>query len=67
MSNKPIRTYTASEVREIIELLRDAPELSAEKFSGMEHLADILMHFEEKTDADIETEVQAAYRAGLIV
>lgn len=63
MSNKPIRTYTASEVREIVELLRDSPELSAEKFSGMEHLADILAHFEAKTDADIEAEALAAYRA----
>lgn len=63
MSNKPIRTYAASEVREIVELLRDDPELSAEKVSGMEFLADILSYFEVKTDVDIEAEALAAYRA----
>lgn len=65
MSNETKRTYTASEVREIIELLRDDPDMSAEKFSGMEALADILTYFEDKTDADIEAQVKATYRGSL--
>lgn len=54
------RTYTASEVREIVELLRNDPDMSEEKFSGMEALSDILSYFEEKTDAEIEAEVKAS-------
>ena len=65
MSNKSVRTYTASEVRQIVEMHRDDPDMSVEKFSGMEHLAGILSHFEHKTDVDIEAEVKATYRAGL--
>ncbi len=63
MTNKPTRTYTASEVREIVELHRDDPDISAEKFSGMEQLADILKHFEGKTDADIEEEFKGLLRS----
>ena len=59
MDRTPIRTYTASDVREIVELLRNDPEMSAEKFSGMEQLADILTHFEGMTEAGIEAEVRA--------
>ncbi len=59
------RSYTASEVLQIVELLRDDPDMSEEKFSGMEHLVGILSHFEHKTDAEIEAEVKSTYRAGL--
>lgn len=63
MDHKPIRAYTASDVGEIVELLRDDPEMSEEQFSGMERLADILKHFEGMTAADIEAEAQDFFRS----
>mgnify|MGYP005673972641 FL=1 len=63
MNDKPIRTYSAADVREIVELLRNDPDMSAEKFSGMERLADILKYFEGMTEADIEEELQNFFRS----
>lgn len=63
MTDKQIRTYAASEVREIVELHRDDPDISSDKFSGMELLADILKHFELMTDADIEAEFKGYLRS----
>jgi hypothetical protein len=63
MSNKPARTYTANDVRKMVELHRGDPDISAEKFSGMEQLADILKHFETMTDDDIEAEFQTFLRS----
>ena len=63
MDDVPIRTYTANEVYEIVELLRDSHEVSAEHLSGMERLAEILKYFETKTDEDIETEICEIYRS----
>ena len=63
MNDRPIRTYSAADVREIVELLRNDPDMSAEKFSGMERLADILKYFEGMTEADIEAEVQNFFRS----
>ncbi len=62
MNDKPIRSYTASEVHEIVGLFQDDPELTAEKLSGMEFIADVLSHFEEMTETDIEEEVRTYYR-----
>ncbi len=42
MTHKSIRSYTAKDVRELVELFRNSPDISAEKFSGMEYLADTL-------------------------
>ena len=63
MTDLPIRTYTADDVREIVELLRDDPDMSPEEFSGMDHLAEILKHFEGKTAADIEAECRDFFRS----
>ncbi len=63
MSNKPTRRYTASEIRELVELFRDDPEISPEKFSGMAFLAALLEYLESKTDSDIAAEVRAFCRA----
>jgi len=62
MTTKPIRTYTASDVQEIVELLRDDPDISPEKFEGMAFLAEILKCLESKTDADIDRDVRAFCR-----
>lgn len=58
MIAKPIRTYTASEVHGIVELFRASPDVSPEKFSGMEYLANILTYYESKTEGDIAAEVR---------
>jgi len=63
MNDKPIRTYSAADVREIVELLLNDPDMSAEKFSGMERLADILKYFEGMTEANIEAEFQDFFRS----
>ncbi len=63
MSSKPTRKYTASEIRELVELFRDDPEISPEKFSGMAFLATLLEDLESKTDSNLAAEVRAYYRA----
>ena len=63
MSNKQTRTYTASEIRELVELFRDDPEISPEKFSGMAYLATMLEDLESKTDSDIAAVARAICRA----
>ncbi len=63
MTDNPIRSYTADDVRAIVDLLRDDPDMSAEKFSGMDRLAEILKHFEGKTAADIEAECRDFFRS----
>jgi hypothetical protein len=62
MNNRPIRRYSAADVQEFVELFRDSPDMSPEKFSGMEYLAAILRHFESKTEDDIAAEVSAFCR-----
>jgi len=64
MNNNPIRTYTASDVMEIVEMLRDTHDISDEMFSGMASIADIQKHIETMTDEDIEVEVQALFAQG---
>ncbi len=63
MSNKQTRTYTAPEIRELVELFRDDPEISPEKFSGMAYLATMLEDLETKTDSDIAAVARAFCRA----
>ena len=63
MTDQPIRTYTADDVREIVELLDNDPDMSEEKFSGMERLAEILKHFEGKTEVNIEAECRDFFRS----
>lgn len=61
MGDKSVRSFTASEVRERVDLFHDNPEFLAEKIPSMEFLAGALSHFEEMTDTDIEAEVRAYY------
>ncbi len=48
------RTYTAQEIRELVELMRGQSEISQEKFSGMEFIASVCERFQHSTDRDIE-------------
>ncbi len=56
-----MRTYSADEVREFVNLLRGSRDLPAAELAGMEKLADLLKHYETMTDANIEAEVQRYY------
>ena len=63
MTNKPTRRFTASEIRELVELFRDDSELTPEKFSGMDYLAALLEHLGTKSDEELAAEVRAYCRA----
>ena len=63
MSRQPLRRFTAPEIRELVELFRDDPELTPEKFSGMDYIAAMLEYLESKSDQDIAAEVRAFCRA----
>lgn len=56
------RHYAVQEIRELVELLRHDPDTSAEKVSGMLQLVQLLAHFENMTDEEIESEVRNNYR-----
>ena len=57
------RKYSVDEIQGIVDLFRDSPDISPEKFSGMEYLASILRYCESKTEEDIAAEVRAFCRA----
>ena len=62
MPNSLPRRFTATEIRELVELFRDDPELSPEKFSGMDYLASLLEYLQTKTDGELAAEVRAFCR-----
>jgi len=64
MNHKPIRTYTASDVMEIVEMLRDTHDISDGMFSDMASITDVQKHIETMTDEDIEVEVTALFAQG---
>ena len=55
------RTYTASDIREIVEAFRNSTEVSQEKFAGMEMVASLCRQLETMTDGDLEKEVKRLY------
>lgn len=59
----PTRTYSASEIRQLVDFMRKGGDLSASEIAGMEKLVDLLKHFENMTDADIATEVERLLRS----
>ena len=61
MINK--RTYTAMDIREMVEVLRHSPDISREKLSGMEMIADLCAELESMSDLDIEHAAQTVFRA----
>ncbi|MBF0562332.1 MAG: hypothetical protein HQL37_09980 [Alphaproteobacteria bacterium] len=64
--DKPSRRYSAADVREIVEVFRDAPDISPEKFSGMLGVAKILEHYETMTDQEIINEIRHFRRASAL-
>jgi hypothetical protein len=56
-----MRTYSADDVRELVNLFRGSPDLPVAEVAGMEKLAGLLKHYETMTDADIEAEVRRIY------
>ena len=56
------RTFTAHDIRAFVEALRHSPDISPEKFSGMEFIADVCAQCERMSDTDIETMVKRLYR-----
>lgn len=57
------RTYSAGEVRELVDLFKDDPEMPPERYAGMALIAAMLEEFETKSDADIEQLVLRYCRA----
>ena len=57
------RKYSVDEIHGIVDLFRDSPDISPEKFAGMKYLAGILAYFESKSEEDIAAEVRAFCRA----
>ena len=56
------RCYTVQEVKELVELIRHDPDLSPDRFAGMLELVQLLAHYENMTDEEIEAEVRSVYR-----
>jgi hypothetical protein len=56
-----MRTYSADDVQELVNLFRGSPDLPAAEVAGMENLAGLLKHYETMTDADIEAEARRLY------
>ena len=61
LARYPMREQ-AIEIRELVELYRDDPELSPDKFSGMDYLASLLEYLQTKTDGELAAEVRAFCR-----
>jgi hypothetical protein len=55
------RTFTASDIREFVEIFRNSPDVTPEKFSGMEFIANLCRQMETMSDEDIVHEVKRLY------
>ncbi len=55
------RTWTAKDIRELVELLRNSPDISPEKFAGMEFVASACEQFERMPEGNIEQMVKRHY------
>ncbi len=56
------RSYTAADIRGLVEIFRNAPDVSAEKFAGMEFIANLCRQLEPMSDTDIEATARNLYR-----
>lgn len=56
------RKYTATEVKQFVDLVCNNPDISEDEIAGMYKLVKMLTHFEKITDAEIEAEVQRTCR-----
>lgn len=57
-----MRTSTAGDVIELIEVLRSSGDISPSELAGMELLGRLLSHLESLTDAEIADEVHRYFR-----
>jgi hypothetical protein len=61
MIMKTERTFTAGEIRELVEIMRNDPNLSSEKFSGMEFVASAFERFKHMGNDDLQAMVRNYY------
>ena len=52
------RTYSATEIIELIETLRSSGDIPESELAGMDRLGQLLRHFESMSDAEIAAETQ---------
>jgi hypothetical protein len=58
-----MRKYTADEVAEIIVVLRASGDYSPTEVFGMNKVAEVLRHFENLTDENIQRDVRRHFRS----
>ena len=56
------RKYTATEIKEFIDIIRNGGDISQEKIAGMDMLVETLDKFGKMTDAEMEEYARSAYR-----
>lgn len=50
------RTYSVQEIEQLVDVLRHSPDIQPEKLAGMDELVQLLRHFENMSEAEIESE-----------
>lgn len=50
------RTYSVQEIEQLVDVLRHSPDIQPEKLAGMDELVRLLRHFENMSEAEIESE-----------
>jgi len=56
------RILTAKDIRGLVELFRNSPDISPEKFAGMEFVASACEQFERMSEGDIEQMVKRYFK-----
>jgi hypothetical protein len=56
------RTYSATDIIELIEVLRSSGDISPSELAGMELLGRLLCHLENLSDTEIADEVRHYFR-----
>ena len=63
----PTRTYTADEIQELVDIMRNGGDLSDEELAGINKVVAILKEFENMSDAGIMEKVQGLLRSGSLL
>ena len=56
------RKYTAAEIKELVDTVRNTEDFSQEKIEGMDMLVEMLDKFSKMTEAEMEEYGRSAYR-----
>ena len=56
------RKYTAAEIKEFVDVVRNGDDMTQEKIAGMDMLVEMLNHLGNITDAEIAAYVRSAFR-----